>query len=96
MFGLGPYFCSEINDLHILNATKGTFKLLISTFTEFSSEGICACSVWITILFSLVAMYKFADAPTKLFDASLESVSNSISKVGKGVLCQHNAMVAVQ
>lgn len=57
VFGLGPYFCSEINDLYFLNATKGTFKMLISSFTEFSSEGISACSGWITILFSLVAMY---------------------------------------
>lgn len=54
--------------------------MLISSFTEFGSEGISACSGWITILFSLVAVYKFPDAPTKLFYASLESVSNSISK----------------
>lgn len=32
------------------------------------------------ILFSLVAMYTFTDAPTKFFDALLESVSNSTSK----------------
>lgn len=59
--------------------------MLISTFTEFSSEGVKTCSGWITILFSLVAMYKFTDAPTKLFDASLESVSNSIPKESRKV-----------
>lgn len=32
------------------------------------------------ILFSLVVMYTFTDAPTKIFDALLESVSNSTSK----------------
>lgn len=44
VFGLGPYFCSEINYLHFLNATKGTFKMFISIFTEFGSEGTSACS----------------------------------------------------
>lgn len=56
--------------------------MLISNFPEFSSEGISACSGSITTLFSLVAVYKFTGAPTKLFYASLESVSNSISKEG--------------
>lgn len=34
----------EILDLHFLSAMKGTFKVLISIFTEFNSEGISACS----------------------------------------------------
>lgn len=59
--------------------------MLISTFTEFSSEGISACRGWIAIQFCLAAMYKFTDASTKLFDAPLESISNLISKESRKV-----------
>lgn len=72
--------------------------MLISTFTDFSSEGIDVCSGWITIEVCLAAIYKFTDAPTKLFDAPLESASNSISeesrKVGP-VLAQYNGHCTV-
>lgn len=75
VFGLGPYFCSEINYLHFLNATKGTFKCLFPSLLNLAlKEPVPA-----------VARYKFANAPTKLFDASSGSVSNSISKESRKV-----------
>jgi len=61
---------------------KGTFKVLISVFTEFNSEGISAWSSQIAILFSLMAVHTFTDAPIKFDDALLESVSNSTSEEG--------------